>query len=144
MWRKLFLSLLALATTMTALAADKEIDPTKLKDKVTIALGKKSAVQFQRKGNKLSAPKVVEKATDDPPTLTFDFRKQDDNLMLMSKNPFKKDLKFRAAMRLKGQKEYIETSIVPVRAELLSFEVWGDPIEELVLFDFSLIDAEKE
>jgi hypothetical protein len=129
-----------IAAVTIAAAPDKTIDPSALKDKVTIGLGKKLAVQFQRDGDSLSRPKVVEKLTDDPPTLSLDFRKQGDNLMLVSKNPFRKDLKFRAGARLKGHKEYFETSIVPVKAGLLGFELWQDPIEELVLFDFKLID----
>ena len=47
-------------------------------------------------------------------------------------------MKFRALARIKGRKDYFETSIVPVRSGLLGIEVWQDEIEELVLFDFQL------
>ncbi|WP_406698504.1 hypothetical protein V5E97_06440 [Singulisphaera sp. Ch08] len=130
-----------LVTVTTAVAApDQAVDPSTLKDKVTIEVGKSIAVRFEQQGNTLTRPKIVEKAADQPTTLSLDFRKQDDMLILVTKNPFPKDLKFRALARLKGRKSYFETSIVPVKAGLLSFELWQDPIEELILFDFTLID----
>lgn len=135
--------ILLLATLPTAAAApDDRIDPATLKDKVTIKLGKKLFVQFEQKGNALTHPKAVEKPTDQPPTPTFDFRKTDDSLILMTKNPFSKPLKFRALARLKGRKDYFETSIVPVESGLFGAELWRDPIEELVLFDFKLGDGD--
>ena len=137
------LAVLLLAAIPTAVAApDDKVDPPTLKDKVTIDLGKKLVVRFDQKGDALSNPKVVEKAGDGPPTPSFDFRKMGDNLILTTKNPFPKDLTFRALARLKGREDYFETSIVPVKSGLLSFELWQDPIEELVLFDFKLTDEE--
>jgi len=122
-------------------AARKTIDPSTLKDKVTISLGKKLAVQFEQKGNALSHPKVVKEPTKTPPTILIDFEKNDENLMLTTQNPFPKDLKFRALARLKGRKNYFETSIVPVMAGIFSAELWNEPIEELVLFDFKLTNS---
>jgi len=137
------LTILLLATIpMAAAASDDKIDPATLKDKVTIKLGKKLSVQFEQKGNALTHPEVVEKPTGKPPSPTFDFRKTDDNLILTTKNPFSKALKFRALARLKGHKDYFETSIVPVESGLFSAELWQDPIEELVLFDFKLSDGD--
>lgn len=132
---------LMIVTPAAAVSKDQPPDPATLKDKVTIGLGKQIVVQFEQNGSALSHPKVVEKAGDKPPTPTFDFRKMGDNLMLVTKNPFPKDLKFRALARVKGRKDYYETSIVPVKGGLLGIELWQDPIEELVLFDFALTDA---
>jgi len=135
------LAIVLLITTPTAIAAvDDTPDPATLKDKVTIAVGKKLIVQFEQKGDALGNPKVVEKAGDKPPTPSFDFRKMGDNLILSTKNPFPKDLKFRALARLKGRKDYFETSIEPVKSGIFGIELWQDPIEELILFDFKLAD----
>ena len=128
------------AILMLATWTADPVDPATLTDKVTIAVGKKLLVQFERKGDALSRPQVVEKVLDEPPTVTFDFLKQGDMLILATKNPFPKDLKFRALARVKGRKAPFETSIVPVKAGLLGFELWQDPIEELILFEFTLID----
>ena len=132
------LAILLIAIPTVVAAGDDAPDPATLKDKVTIAVGKKFIVQFERKGDVLGNPKVIEKVSDKTPTPTFDFSKKDDNLILLTNNPFPKDLKFRALARLKGRKNYFETSIVPVRSGLLSIELWQDPIEELILFDFKL------
>ncbi len=128
------------ALVATAAAPDGAIDPTTIKGKVTIEPGKKLAVRFEQQGDQISHPKVVEKVSDSPPTITLEFLKKDDNLILATKNPFPKDLMFRALARHKGRKEYVETSIAPVKAGLLGLELWQEPIEELVLFEFRLLD----
>ena len=90
--RRLVILLIAVPTSMAA--GDDKPDPAKIKDKVTIEVGKKLIVKFEKKGDALSDPKVVKEATEKPPTPTFDFSKMDDNLMLTTNNPFSKDLKF--------------------------------------------------
>ena len=122
--------------------APNTVDLSKLKDTVTISIGKNLAVAFAQKANALAGPKIVENAKKATPAVTFDFQKQDANLMLITQNPYAKDLKFRAMARLKGHKDYFETSIVPVGSGLFGVELWQEPIEELVLFDFKLIDGE--
>ncbi len=124
-----------------AFSAEDKPDPAKIKDKVKITIGKQLFVKFEQKDNALSDPKVVEKEGDLTPT--FDFSKMDQNVTLTTKNPFKKNLKFRALARLKGKKNYFETSIVPVLPGLFGIELWQDDIEELILFEFKLED-EKE
>jgi len=57
---------------------------------------------------------------------------------LSTKNPFTKDRRSGPSARHKGRKAFFETSIVPVKAGLFSLELWREPIEELVLFDFKL------
>lgn len=116
-------------------------DPATIKDKVTITVGKTLLVQFEQKGDTISQPKVVEKADDKAFTPSFEFIESSGNLTLTTRNPFPKDLKFRALARIKGRKTYFETSIVPVRSGILGIELWPDPIEELILFDFKLEKA---
>jgi hypothetical protein len=138
-FRSLSVVVLAVVPAVCA-ATDDTLDPSKIKDKVKIKIGEKLIVRFERKGDALSDPKTVKQSTADPPTPVFDFNKLDESLALTTKNPFPKDLKFRAIARLKGQKDYFETSIVPVKSGLFSVELWQDPIEELVLFEFKLVD----
>src|SRR4051794_29663338 len=102
------LAVLLVVAVMTGGAADDKVDPSTPKDKVTIDLGKTLIVQFEQKGDALTHPKVVEKAAEEPPTPTFDFRKMGGNIILTTKNPFPKDLKFRALARVKGSKDYFE------------------------------------
>lgn len=134
------LILLICSALNTNIVVDDPPDPSMLKDKVTIEVGKKSIIEFEQKNDALVNPKTVDKSSENPPTPSFEFTKKGDNLMLVTKNPYRKDMTFRALARLKGRKDYFETSIVPVRSGLLSFEVWSDPIEELILFEFKLTD----
>jgi hypothetical protein len=137
--RRLAIVLLLASTPALAFGDDKP-DPATLKDKVTITVGKSLFVEFEQKGDALKNPKLVDKASEKPPTPTFNLTTMDGNILLVTKNPFPKDLKFRALARRKGRKDYYETSIVPVKSGIFSIELWQEPIEELVLFDFKLTD----
>jgi hypothetical protein len=128
---------------LRARPARKAVDPTSIKDKVTIRLGQKIDVRFEYKRATLSNPKIVDAPKDQASTVHIEFNlfnNQADQLMLLSQNPFSKDLSFRAIARHKGLKNYVETSIIPVRAGHMGFELWREPIEELVLFDFKFVD----
>lgn len=126
----------------------KPVDVAPIKDKVVIKPDQEFQVQFARQGDVLSAPKVLEAPKDGAApeakaeAVHFDFSKEGDNLTLATRNPYPKNLIFRAAIKHKGRKGYVETSIVPVRAGIFGIEMWRDPIEELVLFDFKL-EADK-
>jgi hypothetical protein len=130
-----------IAIVKTARPATKTVDPATIKEKITIGVGSKIDVQFDQKGEVLSNYKVVENPKDKASIVHMEFTTQGPGLTLVTKNPFPKDLSFRAIARHKGRKTYIETSIIPVKAGLLGFELWQEPIEELVLFDFKLIDG---
>jgi hypothetical protein len=132
-----FIVTMILLSPMSGIAAPP-LDPSKIDDKVTITLGQKLTVQFEARGDSLKAPKIVEQPDQKQPSVTLDFDKHDETLMLHIKNGFPQTLRVRCVMRLKGEKTYSETSIVPIPAGLGDFEGWRDPIEELVLFDFRL------
>ena len=127
----------------------KTIDPGLIKDKVTIKPGQEVRVRFTRNGDAISAPKVVDapkneaKADAKAELVHFDFSKKGEDLTLTTQNPFSKNFVFRAAARYKGRTDYLETSIVPVHAGIFGIEMWRDPIEELLLFDFKLVDEKR-
>lgn len=58
--------------------------------------------------------------------------------VLEVKSAFKKNLKYKAEMRLLSRNRRQETSVIPVRGGLSSFESWPHPIEELALYGFAL------
>jgi len=133
MTRTPFLVVALLASTLAA-----TLDPSKIEDKVAIKLGEKLTVQFEVQGDSLKKPKIVEQPDPKRLSMTLDFDKHGENLMLHIQNPFPQTLRMRCLMRLKGQEGYFETSILSIPAKLGDFEGWRDPIEELVLFDFKL------
>ena len=118
----------------------KPLDPAQIKDKITIHLDQKLDIQFNQKGNMISEPKVVAAPKLQAPTVHMEFSGLDDKPTLSTQNPFTKDLSFRALARHKGRKSYFETSVWPVKAGISGIELWQEPIEELVLFDFKLVD----
>lgn len=129
----------------SALAAPGDrIDAKDLKNKVTLTLGSKGTIQLKPLANALNEPTLIKDPDEKQPGISVEFKKEPDFLALNLKNRLPKALWYRAAVRLKGRKEYVETSlIVPVAAGLISFETWQDPIEELVLFDFRLTDEKR-
>lgn len=80
--------------------------------------------------------KVVETMRDPSRTLVISFTQGDDDtgMMLSITNPFDKTLKYGADMMLlDGDERFHHTSICPVMAGLSSFEMWPQPIFQLVL-----------
>jgi hypothetical protein len=59
-------------------------------------------------------------------------------MMLSIKNPFDRDMEYKADIYLIKYNRWINTSIVPVKAKLLSYEIWPDIIGTIVLHDFVL------
>jgi len=112
--------------------------PANLKDKVTLTVGKDLAVQFQEQGDTLSQPTVVEKPDAKTPTVTFSLKQGPQITSLIRKNPFNKTLNFRALIRLKGSKDYVETSITPTIGGTVRGERLQGPVEEVILFEFKL------
>jgi hypothetical protein len=119
-------------------AGAETLEPSRIEDKIAIKLGQKLTIQFQTQGHELKLPKVVQQPDPKRPTVTLDFNRHGQNLILHIHNGFSHTLGMRCLMRLTRQREYHETGILPVPALLSDFEGWRDPIEELVLFDFKL------
>lgn len=59
-------------------------------------------------------------------------------MMLKVVNPFKKDLEYEAMMFIVGHDKWIQTNVLPVRANLTGFETWSDVVITLVLSDWKL------
>ena len=131
----------AFGVSTRAPAAERSIDPARLKDNITLPLGRKIIVEFEQHGDALSHPAITRNPSGKKPAVLFDFRDRGGNLyMLVIKNTFPKAFRFRALTRPKGQNRYFETSILFVFASLTNFESWHERFSELVLFDFKLTD----
>jgi hypothetical protein len=138
---RLIAGITLLGTAISPATPGDQIDPKDFKDKVSLTLGTQGTIQFKQGGNTITSATLIKDPDQKQPGISVEFKKQPEFLNLMLKNGLPKALRYRAAIRMKGRKDYIETSlIVPVMAGLLSFETWQDPIEELILFDFKLTD----
>jgi len=90
---------------------------------------------------------VVKEIKDQSKTIIIEFNQiaDDDNskihkfMMLKIINPFNKNLEYKANVYLAlYNKWWINTSTIPVRARLTSYESWPDIIGAIVLYDFIL------
>jgi len=68
------------------------------------------------------------------PHLSLRMTAEDGKTMLQARNRTARSVHYRAAMQLPGNPDWEETSIIPVRAGLLGFELWPHPIEALAVF----------
>lgn len=59
-------------------------------------------------------------------------------MMLSIKNPFDKDLNYKALIYLMEHKKWVSTSVLPVVAGKVSFETWPDIIVTIALTNWTL------
>ena len=113
-------------------------------DILQIYSGEKIFVEVEIKKKKILSMKVVDKNLNKDKTLIIELSQETkDNkhelMMLIITNPFKYNLEYKAGMFVVGGKNWVNTSVIPVRAKLKAFETWRDPIITLVLNDWKLI-----
>ena len=118
------------------------IDPAKVGEKIILKPGDKGTLQFQQKDNDLTGLKWLPN-DDGKKSIGVRFTKDAGMFMLTVTNFFPKKFSYRAAIRIKGRNTFIETSIMgPLLARVpdgfSGYEMWHDPIEEILLFGFKL------
>jgi hypothetical protein len=113
-------------------------DPTTLHDKVTLKLNDKVTVTFQAQGDTLTKPNVAAPTEEKPSSISFSFTMEQGVRMLTIQNAFSRGVRMRCLARASGQKEFVESTVHPLYPTFFSTEAFGDPVEELVLFDFKL------
>jgi hypothetical protein len=114
--------------------------PTEKPNTILIHPGEVLYATFAESGTELKLVSVAKEKSDQA-QLTLEmspFDKKERLLMLSVKSTFKKDMHYKAEMRLLSKNRRQETSVVPVMAGLAAFESWPHPIEELALFGFAL------
>jgi hypothetical protein len=90
---------------------------------------------------------VVKNIVNESKTIVIEFEQinNKDNpkihefMMLKIKNPFNKNLEYKADINLVlFDNKWVNTSTIPVKAGLISYEIWPDIIGTIVLHDFIL------
>jgi tetratricopeptide (TPR) repeat protein len=113
-------------------------------DKLAIKVGQKTAARFEISNGKLAGLKIVdangEQPGKNPDCVWLDFRHDKRGYVLFIWHSLPKTLEARCLARLKDYDTYFETDILPVPVKIVSPEIWKEPIEEVVLFDFKLSD----
>jgi len=112
--------------------------------KVTIKPGEKLIAHFQVDGENLINPTTEKGDRPSENSCALDFRVQNGRRVLLLHHSFSQIIRVRCAARLKDQDVYFETDLLPIPPHLTNPEIWSDPIEELVLFDFHFDGGESE
>jgi hypothetical protein len=105
--------------------------------------GEKVFVEVETKKKKITSMQVVKENLAPEKTIeialiqnTKDGKSQ--SMMLNIVNPFKYDLEYKAMMFIVGHNQWINTSVLPVKAKLAVYETWQDVIITIVLSDWTL------
>jgi hypothetical protein len=96
--------------------------------------------------NKIMNFTVVKEIFDETKTIIVKFYQitKEENekihsfMMLEIKNPFSKSIEYKADIYLVEYNRWVDTSVIPVGAGLLSYESWPDIIGTIVLHDIML------
>ena len=104
----------------------------------------KILIEIEQVNGVIKGLKVVKNNTHPDKTIQIFFSQQEknhkhENMLLQIKNPFKMDLSYSAKIYLLNQKKWVETSVLPIKANLMSFETWPDIIVTMTLSDWKFI-----
>ena len=105
--------------------------------------GENLFIETETDGNKITAMKIVKENLNPEKTIEIKFYQTTDGrkheqMMLEVKNPFDKELNYDAMMYIVGHKDWIKTSIIPIKPKLMNFEMWNDVIITLVLSNWRI------
>ncbi len=120
--------------------------PCVIDNAINLVPGEKVLVEAEIKGNKLVNLKHVEKIENPDITLELEFTQNQDRkmpfMMLSITNPFSKGLKYQSSIQYPMKEGFYKTSNVGVRANLMSFESWPQPLTRILLTDFELVERD--
>ncbi len=116
------------------------VDPTKVRDSIRISVGQEFAVAFDQRGDRLTNPRRVHSAPKHPAVTLKFFVPPDhkDLLVLTVGSSYPRIVRYRAAARARGYRDFYETNMLPLNPNVSVYEGWSDPFVELILFDFHL------
>jgi tetratricopeptide (TPR) repeat protein len=104
--------------------------------KVPIKFGEKLTAHFDLDGEQLINPVIAKGDRPGENAFALDFRLYKGRRVLFLQHSFSKIIRVRCLARLKDQDAYFETDLLPIAPKTTNPEIWSEPIEELVLFDF--------
>jgi len=112
-------------------------------DILQIYPGEKLFVEVEVKGKTILSMHVVKEKKNIERTLEIEFTQKvkgrsSEAMILKIYNPLEYNLKYKAAMYIVGEDDWLQTSVVPVGSKLYAYETWPDVIITLVLMDWEL------
>ena len=136
---RLALLLLTLICCTSARAEYEPIDIKPLRDKIKIRFHQKFAIVFDQRGNHLVNPRLLTTSTKQPYIVGEFIGTSKGNRALMLQSTFPKMVRYHAAARGEGRRDWHRVNrMYGLLPNVGSAEGFGDPIEEFVLYDFTL------
>ena len=100
---------------------------------INVLAGEEILVEFDDTEGKLSNPHYVKTAAKSERTISFRLEQTDEGTTLQVKNPFTKNIIYDCLIQHHSEQRLRKTSIIPVRAGLMSFEMWPYPVAQVVV-----------
>lgn len=105
---------------------------------IQIYPGEKLYIEINVKNNEIVDMKSVREIKDSTKTIEISLTHVDKDsiysrTMLDIRNPFNKNLIYKASMYLLKNSKWVPTNVYPVRSNLRSFEIWSDVIITMTL-----------
>ena len=100
---------------------------------INVLAGEEFLVEFDDADGVLSNPRYVKTVAKPERTVSFRLQQTDEGTVLQVKNPFTKNIIYDCFIQHYSEQRMRKTSIVPVQAGLVSFEMWPYPVAQVVV-----------
>jgi len=100
---------------------------------INILAGEEVLVEFDDANGALANPHYVKIATKPEQTISFRLEQTDEGTILRVKNPFARNIIYDCLIQHYSEQRLRNTSIIPVKAGLISFEMWPYPVAQAVI-----------
>ena len=100
---------------------------------INVLAGEEILVEFDDADEKLSNPRYVKTAAKPERTISFRLEQTEEGTILQVKNPFSKNIIYDCLIQHYSEQRLRKTSIIPVQAGLMSFEMWPYPVAQVVI-----------
>ena len=100
---------------------------------INVLLGEEILVEFDEAGGALSNPHYLKTAAKPERAISLSLEQTDEGTVLRVKNPFTKSIIYDCLIQHYSEQRLRKTSILPVQAGLMSFEMWPYPIAQVVV-----------
>ena len=101
---------------------------------INVLAGEEILVQFDDDADgMLSNPRYVKIAAKPERTISFRLEQTGEGTILRVKNPFIKNIMYDCLIQHYSEQRLRKTSIIPVKAGLMTFEMWPYPVAQVVI-----------
>jgi len=109
-------------------------------DAIKLKAGQQAFIEFTVDGNRLINPQVSPEPVPRKPVLIVVFERTGQERSMQILNGFERTLSYKLMVSFKGRRGYFELPMKAIAGGVQSRTTWGDPVEEIYLFDFQLSD----